>query len=129
MQIIFFHHHTICRSSFLRLKLSYTVISKPKDPRAVSGASGIISLYFPCSTLETLALYRYNSTKGIVSLWVCIDMLNSVSFHRMSTWIILLLNWIPAEIWGNKLLYCLYHVCLSNFEITRSYCWGSHERR
>jgi hypothetical protein len=67
---------------------------------------------FPCSTLETLALYRYNSTKRTVMLWVCIDILNSVSFHRMSTWIILLLNWIPAEIWGNKLLY-LSIPCLS----------------
>jgi hypothetical protein len=103
------HYMSFILSSF---ELSYTVISKPKDPRTVSGASGIISLYFPCSTLETLALYRYNSTKGIVSLWVCIDMLNSVSFHRMSTWIILLLNWIPAEIWGNKLLY-LSIPCLS----------------
>ena len=62
-------------------------------------------------------------------LWVCIDTMNSVSFHRMSTWIILLLNWIPAEIWGNKLLY-LSIPCLSKQLKSLGLIAGrSHERR
>ena len=112
------HYTSFILSSFEIILYSHI---KPKKSRTVSGASSIISLYFPLQTLETRTI-SYNSTKRTVMLWVCIDILNSVSFHRclLESYCCLIEYQQKYEEINSVLVYTM---SVQAIEITRSYCW------